>query len=349
MRTVRLLPSRRTRFSNNWGYEENIFNVVIIQQFNHMTTAPQGHEPVLLHEVLEGLNVFVKGRYLDGTFGGGGHTRAILQANPENEVWALDRDPAAIERSVQLKEEFGERFHFVSANFSEMGEVAPGPWNGILLDLGVSSFQLDQAERGFSFREAGPLDMRMNPEAGLSAQEWLMQVTGPELVKVLRQYGEEPFARPITRAILEARDAGMLNTTADLARVVESAIPAKRRFQKSIHPATLTFQAIRIAVNEELLELEQVLDRAFANLAPQGRLAIISFHSLEDRMVKRFYRRMAGQPETRWDSTPMDFRKVLARQITSRPIEATAEEMARNPRSRSARLRILEKLHISQS
>lgn len=324
-------------------------NVVTQQQSSLMSSVPQSHEPVLLHEVLEGLRVSEKGRYLDGTFGGGGHTRAILEAHPENEVTALDRDPAAVARADVFKQEFGNRFQFIRANFSEMAEAAPGPWEGILLDLGVSSFQLDQPERGFSFREAGPLDMRMNPDSGLSAKEWLEQVSGPDLVRVLREYGEEPFARPIARAILEARDAGALETTRDLATVVEQATPVKRRFQKSIHPATLTFQAIRIAVNHELDELQQVLDAAFAGLVEGGRLAIISFHSLEDRIVKRFFRRMAGQPETRWDSTPADFRKVQARQLSSRPMEATPEEMARNPRSRSARLRILEKTNPVQS
>lgn len=349
MKNVRLLPSRKMKSSGNSGYEQSNFNVVIQQQFSVMSSAPQGHEPVLLHEVLGGLRASEKGRYLDGTFGGGGHTRAILEAHPDNEVTALDRDPAAVERAAGLKEEYGERFRFVRANFSEMTEAAPGPWDGILLDLGVSSFQLDQPERGFSFREAGPLDMRMDPESGLSAKEWLEQITGPELVRVLREYGEEPFARPIARAILEARDAGTLETTRDLALVVEQATPIKRRFQKSIHPATLTFQAIRIAVNHELDELQQVLDAAFASLAAGGRLAMISFHSLEDRMVKRFFRRMAGQPETRWDSTPADFRKVQARQLSTRPIEATPEEMARNPRSRSARLRVLQKTNSTQS
>jgi 16S rRNA (cytosine1402-N4)-methyltransferase len=312
-------------------------------QASAMKHAQEGHAPVLLQEVLDGLSVSKGGCWLDGTFGGGGHTLAILQAHPDNRVTAIDRDPDACIRAQELKEQFADRFTFVRGNFSELGERAKGPWDGVLLDLGVSSFQLDQADRGFSFRESGPLDMRMDPEHGVSARDWLANVDEDGLVRVLREYGEERLARPIARSLLTARDSGKLESTTDLAEAVERAIPARLRYQRSIHPATLTFQAIRIAVNREMEELERVLPVAFEQLAENGKLAIISFHSLEDRMVKRFFRRMAGMAESRWDSTPADFRTAHARILTPKPIEAGEEEINRNPRSRSARLRILQK------
>ena len=297
------------------------------------------HRSVLLDATIEALQPRSGGRYLDGTLGGGGHSQAILEASgPDGHLTGIDRDPFALRAATERLASYGDRFRPLRGTFGEMATLAGahGPFDGIVLDLGVSSPQLDQPGRGFSFRADGPVDMRMDPDSGRSAAELLDDLSEGELVHILRRYGEEPRARRIARAILEGRP---WTSTLALANCVAEASGYR---QSRTHPATRTFQAIRMAVNDELGQLERALDAALSLLATDGRLAVISFHSLEDRMVKRCFRDAAGEnsPKDPYGHPlhPPAFRLVHRRGIAGKDADPG------HPRSRSARLRILEKL-----
>lgn len=296
----------------------------------------------MLGPVIEYLAEGRSGTYLDATFGGGGHTRALLEADERNMVVALDCDPEAIERGKRLQEDFPGRLTLYHTNFEKLGEIEESGFTGVLFDFGVSSFHFDEGRRGFSFREDAPLDMRMNPEEGQPASEFLKRAEHNELVQAVRDFGEEAKWRRVVSAIENARGSDRLERTLSFAKLVEEAVGPWRPGTR-IHPATRTFQGIRIAVNRELAVIESALPAAFDKLSDGGRLAAISFHSLEDRIVKRFFRRMAGRPEHGRDSLPVQFRVRRATLITRKPLVADEAEATRNPRSRSAKLRILEK------
>lgn len=305
------------------------------------------HVPVLLGPVLKGLELKQDGCYVDGTFGRGGHSGEILKVlNADGRLIAIDRDPDAI-ASAPNSLTGDPRFELVRGELAELQTIIAerglnGKVDGLLLDLGVSSPQLDEARRGFSFLRDGPLDMRMDPDSGTSASDWLSSVEERELIHVLRTYGEETFAKRIANAIVSTREESPIRTTLQLAALVESAVPAKARAQKK-HPATKTFQAIRIAINGELQQLESVLRQSLSILARGGRLCVISFHSLEDRIVKRFIRDESREPEQYrgMPSMPDELRPKLSG--VGKAIKATAEEIDANRRARSARLRIAER------
>lgn len=300
------------------------------------------HHPVLLGPVTETLITGRSGCFLDATFGAGGHTRAILEADERNTVVALDCDPEAVERGRCLEAAFPGRFVLHEMNFERLGELEETNFCGILFDFGVSSYHFDDASRGFSFREDAPLDMRLDPSSGIPASEFLRQAEYPELAQAVRDFGEERRWKAVVRRIEEARGSDALDRTLSFARLVEEAVGG-RRLGERIHPATRTFQGVRIAVNRELEVIEVALPAAFKKLSAGGRLAAISFHSLEDRIVKRFFRRMAGWPEHGRDSTPSQLRMRQASLVTRKPIVADASELEFNPRARSAKLRVLEK------
>lgn len=290
------------------------------------------HQPVMLAEALAGLGLRAGGTYIDGTFGRGGHSAAMLEAiGPDGFLHAMDQDPEACRHAFQNFSDHAN-FRIHHRNFSQLAALVSelnlhGRIDGILLDLGVSSPQLDDAARGFSFSKDGPLDMRMNPQAGESAAEWLAHAKEEDIANVLFRYGEERNSRRIARRIVEARGETPFTTTLQLAALI-AAVPGPR--SRHIHPATRSFQAIRIFINRELEVLESVLAQAIDVLAPAGRLAVISFHSLEDRIVKRYLRSQAQAEAPRI--------RVLKKLLS------TDEESARNPRSRSAVLRTAEKL-----
>lgn len=304
------------------------------------------HEPVLLQEILEHLLPPREDAVIvDATVGLGGHAEALLRVHPRIRLVAIDRDPEALERSRERLRPFADRVTFVRGRHESLIEILKQlgleQIGGILADLGVSSMQLDDAARGFSFRTDGPLDMRMGPDS-TAASEIVNTFDEHELVRIIREWGEEPKARRIAHAIVEARTEAPIETTARLAEIIRS---VKRPRFNEIDPSTLTFQALRIAANAELVELEKFIDDAVSVLEPHARIAIISFHSLEDRIVKLAFRRLEdpcicppGMPVCGCGA------KALVKTLTGRPLTASEEEIGRNPRSRSAKLRIAEKL-----
>ena len=304
------------------------------------------HQPVLLNEVLETLNVKQGGIYIDATFGRGGHSSAILSGlGREGHLIAFDQDPEAIAYGRKQFED-DPRIEFEHGNFSEMESVIVGRGlkdhiDGVLMDLGVSSPQLDDAGRGFSFLKSGPLDMRMNTEQGESAMQWLARVEMRDLILVLKRYGEEKFAKRIATAIIETRAEQVIDDTAMLASIISDAIPVK---EKHKHPATRSFQAIRMYVNQELQSIESGLQAAASVLSVGGRLAVISFHSLEDRMVKRFMRDISSRPKLPAGLPIMDKDEQPPFRLVGKSWVAGKQELAENPRSRSARLRVLERV-----
>ena len=286
--------------------------------------------------------VATDGSYVDGTFGRGGHSTRILDAlSPSGTLLALDQDPAA-EPAARFLIDQDSRFQFLAVNFRALSDhVAPGSLQGVLLDLGVSSPQLDDPERGFSFSHDGPLDMRMNPASGQSATEWLASVGEAELARVLRDLGEERFARRIAAAIVRERTVAPIERTAQLADIVSAANP---KWESHKHPATRSFQAIRLQVNGELAALREVLDAIVLALAPGGRMVVISFHSLEDRIVKRFIRDAARGAQLP-PGVPIqhEAQQGFLRQIGKAVVPSEAE-IAENPRARSAIMRVAERL-----
>jgi len=303
------------------------------------------HRPVLLEEAVQALNIRPDGKYLDGTFGRGGHSGAILaRLSGKGCLFALDRDPEAVASGAALMQS-DSRFVIAQGEFAGM-ERYVHEWgvedglDGILLDLGVSSPQLDDPARGFSFMGDGPLDMRMNPVRGVSAKEWLAEAPERELTRVFWEFGEERYARRIARSIVMARQKQRLETTGQLARLIEKTVG---RREKNKHPATRCFQAIRIYVNDEIAQLAKGLEEAIKLLRPGGRLVVISFHSLEDRLVKRTMREAArpGQVRRNLPQHP-DLAPVL--RIVGKAIRPSQAELSVNPRARSAVMRVAEKL-----
>jgi 16S rRNA (cytosine1402-N4)-methyltransferase len=335
----------------SWGATlPRIVTIVSAPVANSTSSLAPGHRPVLLEEAVAALQPRPGGRYLDGTFGGGGHTRALLEASaPDGIVLALDADPAAVDRAFALQQDPGvaERLIPVRANFADLADVVRergiSPLDGILLDLGLSSFQLDQPERGFAFRQEGPLDMRFDPDQGTPASELVNTLPERELADLIWRYGEEPGSRRIAQAITRERKHAPIETTTRLAAIVAGALGGRRG--RDIHPATRTFQALRIATNEELTALEAALLGVLDVLAPGGRLVVISFHSLEDRIVKRFIERESSgcvcPPEI---PICVCGHSPRLHKITRRAVRPDAAERNANPRARSAVLRVAERL-----
>ncbi len=299
------------------------------------------HIPVMLKEVLQYIAPKDGCRYLDCTFGNGGHSRAILQS-ANCTLIALDRDKDARKRAELFKEEFQDRFEFFDKNFSQLDKTNTNGYSGVLMDLGVSSFQLDEAHRGFSFMRNGPLDMRMDRSHGATALELINSLDSFELARVIREYGEEPKARKIAEALKLAAKEDKIPTTESLAQLIKE-IAGDKTFGKKIHPATKTFQALRIAVNNELGEIEEALPKAFDRLCKGGVLVVISFHSLEDRIVKKYFKHLAGRPIDSHDRSFLQDRVKRATILTTKVVTATEEEIKMNPRSRSAKLRAIMK------
>ena len=311
------------------------------------------HVPVLLQEVLTHLVGSSRaseradgesGIFVDATFGRGGHSRKLLERlSAQGQLLGLDRDPEALAEAQRLAEQ-DPRFSFCQARFSELQDVLRDQQiegvSGVLMDVGVSSPQLDRPERGFSFTAQGPLDMRMNPEEGSSAAEWLNQADEAEIAQVLWMYGEERQSRRIARAIVAAR---RLTTTLELADLVAQAVPRPRGPQRK-HPATRTFQAVRIFVNEEAQELDQGLQQGFSSLAVGGRLAVISFHSLEDRKVKHAFRQLSQPPKMPRRLPVRNLDQEVQGRLIGGPMKPSLAELNANPRSRSATLRVIEKV-----
>lgn len=306
-------------------------------------SVPFYHHPVLLHEIMDYLQPAPGRRFLDCTLGGGGHSEALLERGAH--VVALDQDPVAIAHATSRLRGFAQQFCALRGNFRDfpemLGEIGLGKFDGILADLGISSRQLDDPGKGFSFQHDGPLDLRMNPDALVSAADLVNDMPVEELQRILIEYGEEPNARRIARAIVQRRAGKAITTTLQLAEIIASVCPRKGHK----HPATLTFQALRIAVNDELGALVDFLEAAPQWLKPGGKLAIMSFHSLEDRLVKRAFQRYSApeidRPEWPAPKPNPDF---CLKVLTRKPVEPSEAEIKHNPRSRSARLRVAERL-----
>ncbi len=307
------------------------------------------HVSVLYHEVLMQLAPHSGGVYVDGTLGGAGHARGVLEATgPDGVLYGLDRDDAALAAAKVVLSPFGERARLIKANFAALVEVLGREGvrsvDGIVLDLGVSSHQLDTGERGFSFQQDATLDMRMDISVGPTAADLVDGLDGEELERIISAYGEERWARRIAEFIVRAREVSPIETTAQLVDLVKGAIP-RAKWEDRLHPATRTFQALRIAVNDELGSLEKGLTAGISVLKPGGRIVVISFHSLEDRIVKRVFAEFATGC-----TCPKSFPRCvcgklpLLRKVTGKPIVAGPEERSANPRSRSAKLRAAEKL-----
>ena len=311
----------------------------------------EGHVPVMLAEVLATLGPQDGATYLDATFGGGGYARAILEAAPGCTVFAIDRDPDAIARGAALAQAFAGRLHLIEGRFGDMLSLLRdrgiAALDGVVMDLGVSSFQLDQAERGFSFRADGPLDMRME-KSGPSAAELVNSLPERELADIIFRFGEERFARRIARAIVARRAEAPFTTTADLAALVRRAVP---RDPSGIDGATRSFQALRIAVNDELDEVERGIAAAMELLAPGGRLVVVAFHSLEDRIVKQAMAAASGRGgASRHDPAALSGRaKPAFHLLTPRAMRPQDAECSANPRARSARLRGIERLALEHA
>jgi 16S rRNA (cytosine1402-N4)-methyltransferase len=303
------------------------------------------HESVLLEEALQSLVTDPAGIYIDGTFGRGGHARRILTAlSNEGRLLAIDKDPTAIAEGQVLAS--NNSFEIEHGGFADLAEFAAkrgwvGKVAGILLDIGVSSPQLDDAQRGFSFSNDGPLDMRMDPTSGISAAQWIASADENEITKILRDYGEERFARRMARAIILEREERPITTTSHLAEIVSAANPS---WEKGKHPATRAFQAIRIHVNEELEQLKAALDAALEVLGKNGRIVVISFHSLEDRIVKQFIKKQQRGTDIPRHVPILDADITRPMKAIGKAIKASAEEVDSNPRARSAIMRVAEKL-----
>ena len=304
------------------------------------------HKPVLVGEVLEALRPRSGGRYADGTLGFGGHAAAILRASsPDGCLYGSDRDAVALVAARERLAEYRGRFEIRQGNFSGLADwIEQGSCDGVLLDLGVSSPQLDIAERGFSFQQDGPLDMRMDQGQSLTAAELVNELSEADLAKLFWELGDEPASRKYARAIVQTRERSQLKTTGELARLIERLTP--RRGSK-VHPATRVFQALRMAVNDEVRSLESGLAAAWTLLRPGGRMAVISFHSVEDRLVKEFGRERARDYAVQGEMDLPEFRVPRPpdlKLVTRKPIGPGEAEVAENPRSRSAKLRVFERL-----
>lgn len=307
-----------------------------------------GHRPVMLDEVIAGLAIKASGIYVDATFGRGGHARAILDSLDERgRLLAIDQDPDAIAAAAGFSWTQDQRFELIKAAFTELTRIVGerdlyGKIQGILLDLGVSSPQLDDPARGFSFLHEGPLDMRMDNSTGITAAQWLAKVDQATLFRVFTDYGEESYASRIARAVIDARAVAPITTTTQLANIIAAASPTRERYK---HPATRCFQAIRILINNELEELKQCLQQCYDVLAVGGRLVVISFHSLEDRIVKRFLHFVAqGSAPSDLPITDAEHRRAQRMLTITKAVKTGVAERDENPRARSAVLRVAEKI-----
>lgn len=307
------------------------------------------HEPVLSAEVIAGLSLKPDGVYVDCTLGGAGHSYQILQAAPTATLIGIDQDPSALAAAKQRLADYQAQVKYVHNNFRNLDtilhELAISEVDGILMDIGVSSWQLDAGERGFSYQQDAELDMRMDPNNPISAQELVNTLSGAELTKIIGEYGEERWAKRIAEFIVAARKEKPIRTTGELVSIIKAAIPKKVR-ESGPHPARRTFQGLRIAVNDELQALEDALDKAVQVLKPGGRLCVITFHSLEDRITKNFFRKMSGAECSCPPGLPICVcdNQAQVKVITGKPIVPSALELSNNPRARSAKLRICERL-----